>query len=32
VTVCHQGTAIEVNVADLQAHLDHGDTLGDCIN
>jgi hypothetical protein len=29
-TVCHQGTTIEVPAEELQAHLDHGDTLGPC--
>jgi hypothetical protein len=32
VTVCHEGAATVISVDDLQEHLAHGDTLGDCIN
>jgi hypothetical protein len=32
VTVCHQGSTIEVSSEDLQSHLAHGDTLGSCEN
>lgn len=30
VTVCHDGKTLEIGKNALQAHLDHGDTLGDC--
>ena len=30
VTVCHKGQTLEVAKPALQAHLDHGDTLGPC--
>jgi hypothetical protein len=29
-TLCHKGTAIEVNKSALEAHLAHGDTGGSC--
>jgi len=29
-TICHKGKTIEVAQAAVQAHLDHGDTLGAC--
>jgi hypothetical protein len=32
VTVCHQGTPLEISVDDLDEHLAHGDTRGECIN
>lgn len=30
VKVCHEGKTIEVNANALQAHLNHGDTEGEC--
>jgi hypothetical protein len=30
VTICHKGNTIEVAESAVQAHLDHGDTLGPC--
>lgn len=30
VTICHNGNTIEVAESAVQAHLDHGDTLGPC--
>lgn len=30
VTICHKGQTIEVAQSAVQAHLDHGDTLGSC--
>lgn len=30
VTLCHKGNTIEVAQSAVQAHLDHGDTLGAC--
>ena len=30
VTLCHNGNTISVNQSSVQAHLDHGDTLGAC--
>lgn len=30
VTICHKGRQISVSEAALQAHLNHGDTLGEC--
>ena len=30
VTICHKGHTIEVAKAALQAHLNHGDTVGPC--
>ena len=32
VRVCHEGTTTTIERADLQAHLDHGDTRGACAN
>jgi len=31
VVICHDGATIEVLLADLPAHLAHGDTLGPCV-
>lgn len=31
VTVCHMGETTQVNINSLQAHLNHGDTLGACV-
>ena len=30
VTLCHNGTTITVDASSVQAHLDHGDSLGSC--
>ena len=30
VTICHKGQTLEVAEPALQAHLNHGDTLGPC--
>ena len=30
ITICHNGHEITVSVNALQAHLDHGDTIGSC--
>ena len=30
VTICHKGQTLEVPKQALQAHLNHGDTLGPC--
>jgi hypothetical protein len=30
VTICHNGNTISVDASAVQAHLDHGDTLGPC--
>ncbi len=30
VTICHKGHTLEVAKPAVQAHLDHGDTLGPC--
>ena len=30
VTLCHKGTTITVDASSVQAHLDHGDSLGAC--
>jgi len=30
VFVCHNGSTLEINSNALQAHLDHGDTEGEC--
>lgn len=30
VTICHKGQTIEVSQSALQAHLDHGDAIGEC--
>jgi hypothetical protein len=30
VSICHKGNTLEVDESALQAHLNHGDTMGPC--